>query len=101
MRLWVHCETFELGTHKDRAKKVAEEGTEVYGAYEGLSRLHMVEGEGRPDAMAGAAWHVLYECCDVIQAALNMAAGMGFKQEDIEECMEKVRRHNEERGRYA
>lgn len=100
MRLWVHAETFAQGTNRDRAKKVAEEGTEAYGAYEGLMRLKLVEGEGRPDAVEGAAHHVLYECCDTIQAALNMVAGMGFTQAQLDACMEEVRKRNEERGRY-
>lgn len=40
------------------------------------------------------------ECCDVIQAALNLAAALGTTQEGLDLAMRDVRRANEERWRY-
>lgn len=99
MRVWVHVDTFQVGTDKERAKKVAEEGTEAYGAWEAMNAPTLVHG-GTDAELQEATEHLFYECCDTIQAACNLMASLGATQQDIDRAMDAVRKRNEERGRY-
>lgn len=101
MRLWVCIDTFQMGTDKERAKKVAEEGAEAFSAWEASDRCIPIIREPNGEPSLGSISRVLYECCDVIQAACNLMASMGAAQEDVDRAMRAVREHNEERGRYA
>ena len=91
MRYWVHADTFDIGDLKGKATKVLEEASEACEEARSWGRLQADGHERR---------HALMECCDVIQAALNLAAALGATQAELDRAMEDVRRANEERGRY-
>ena len=93
MRYWVHADTFDVGYLKGKATKVLEEASEACEAARAWGR----ETE---DAEPLMRLHALTECCDVIQAALNLAAALGATQAELDRAMEAVRLANEERGRY-
>lgn len=81
---------FDLGTTRDKQRKVVEEAAEAFAEAEDwrLSRSD--------DAAA-----LLYECCDTIQAACNLMAAVGATQADVADAMDRVHRRNAERGRYG
>ena len=68
MRYWVHADTFDIGDLKGKATKVLEEASEACEAARSWGG-HLGEEQRRR--------HALMECCDVIQAALNLAAALG------------------------
>ena len=95
MRVWIHVETFDLGDPDEKAKKVLEEGSEACeAAREFLKRTDTLDELGR------GRRHVIHECCDAIQAAVNLMAYMGADQTEIDSVMEEVRCGNVQRGRY-
>ena len=80
---------FVIGSEKSRILKPLEESAEVLGAWQDRER-------GVGDRQA-----ILYECCDVIQAACNALASLGATQAEVEATMSSVHEHNFARGRYA
>jgi hypothetical protein len=93
MRYWVHADTFDVGDLREKATKPLEEAAEACEAARAW-------GRATGDAAPLMRLHALTECCDVIQAALNLAAALGATQAELDRAMEDVRRANEERGRY-
>jgi hypothetical protein len=93
MRYWVHADTFDVGDLKGKATKVLEEASE---ACEAARSWERAPGDATPLMRRNA----ITECCDVIQAALNLAAALGATQAELDLAMRDVRRANEERGRY-
>lgn len=91
MRYWVHADTFDINDLKGKAIKVLEEASEACEA---------ARSWGGPLGEEQRRRHALAECCDVIQAALNLAAALGATQAELDRAMEDVRRANEERRRY-
>ena len=87
MRYWVHVDTFDVGDLKGKATKVLEEASEA-------------RSWGGPLGEEQRRRHALVECCDTIQAALNLAAALGATQAELDRAMEAVRLANEERRRY-
>lgn len=81
--------TFDMGTDKEAALKPLEEAAEAFGAWQ-VSDRH---GDGVED--------IVYECCDVIQAACNLMLRVGATQEDVDVAMYAVEEANKARGRYG
>lgn len=91
--------TFRHGTDKEAALKPLEEAAEVYAAWQILqdsivnsesdsfSRFH-IEFERR---------YTADEIADCITACANLAARYGI---DLQAAIDRVERHNRERGRY-
>lgn len=78
-----------MGTDKEAALKPLEEAAEAFNAWQVADR----HGDGVAD--------VIYECCDVIQAACNLMWRVGATQEDVDIAMDAVAEANESRGRYG
>jgi len=74
MRYWVHADTFDVGDLKGKATKVLEEASE---ACEAARSWERAPGDATPLMRRNA----ITECCDVIQAALNLAAALGATRE--------------------
>ena len=96
MRYWVHADTFDVGDLKGKAIKVLEEASEACEEARSWGGFQ-ADGHERRHALRRSA---ITECCDVIQAALNLASALGATQAELDRAMEDVRRANEERGRY-
>lgn len=80
---------FDMGTDKEAALKPLEEAAEAFGAWQTADR----HGGGVAD--------VVYECCDVIQAACNLMWRVGATQEDVDIAIGAVTESNRSRGRYG
>ena len=80
--------TFELGTHDERARKVCEESTELYAAW---SLADMTEFDG--DSM----YNLRMEIGDVLTSCVNFATALGI---DVQDCIDLVETKNIIRGRY-
>lgn len=76
-------ETFDVGTIKDKGKKVLEEASEL---------LEAVKEKGKDAAT--------YEYMDVVQALANLATAAGWTFDDLEAAYAKVHASNVKRGRY-
>jgi hypothetical protein len=90
-------EPFEMGTAKESAVKPLEEAAEAFAAWQDYYELETLESDG----LSAALNHVLYECCDVIQAACNLMWRMGATEPQVMAAMQAVTRQNEARGRYG
>lgn len=97
MRYWVKCETFDIGDAKDKALKPLEEASE---AREAVQVYWPARRSGIGEMRDNLRRKALYECCDTLQATCNLLAMLGATQQELDETMETVRSHNEERGRY-
>jgi hypothetical protein len=89
MTYTLRVDPFVIGSEKSRILKPLEESAEVLGAWQNRER-------GVGDRQA-----ILYECCDVIQAACNALASLGATQAEVKATMSSVHEHNFARGRYA
>lgn len=78
-----------MGTDKEAALKPLEEAAEAFSAWQVADR----NGDGVED--------VVYECCDVIQAACNLMWRVGAAQKDVSAAMNAVAEANRSRGRYG
>ena len=81
--------TFRHGTDKECARKVVEEAAEAFSAWESLD-LFGGEDADLLDEFAD-------ELADTITACANLAARYGL---DLQAALDRVERHNRERGRY-
>lgn len=96
MRLEVN--PFRMGTDKEAALKPLEESAEVFGAWQEYEEfwhnLYMVEEDVR--------WMIEEqlenEIADCITACVNLAERHGL---DLQTALERVEKHNRERGRYG
>lgn len=89
-------EPFEMGTPKESAVKPLEEAAEAFAAWQDVERDTL-----ELDGLSVPLNHVLYECCDVIQAACNLMWRMGATEPQVMAAMRAVTRQNEARGRYG
>ena len=89
-------EPFEMGTPKESAVKPLEEAAEAFAAWQDVER-----DARESDGLSVPLNHVLYECCDVIQAACNLMWRMGATDTKVMTAMCAVTRQNEARGRYG
>lgn len=85
----IHVRPFSIGTDKDVALKPLEEAAEAFGEWQTADR----DSDGIED--------IVYECCDVIQAACNLMLRVGATQEDVNVAMYAVEEANKARGRYG
>lgn len=88
-------EPFAMGTDKECAAKPLEEAAEAFGEWQ------LCTSEYKNERLAHTRFDVMYECCDVIQAACNLMSRMGATPDDVERVMGAVHRNNERRGRYV
>lgn len=79
----IHVAPFNFGTMGEKVLKPLEEASEIRGAWQ-----YGTDGE------------TLYEICDTIQACVNLAIALGFKETEINGMMAKVTMNNYDRGRY-
>lgn len=80
---------FKMGTDKEAALKPLEEAAEAFGEWQTADR----DSDGIED--------IVYECCDVIQAACNLMWRVGATQGDVDVAMYAVEEANKARGRYG
>ena len=88
-------EPFEMGTPKETAVKPLEEAAEAFCAWQN-AELDALESGGSVPLL-----HVLYKCCDVIQAVCNLMWRMGATDSQVMAAMRAVTLQNEVRGRYG
>lgn len=85
----IYVKPFDMGTDKEAALKPLEEAAEAFGAWQVADR----HGDGVED--------VVYECCDMIQAACNLMWRVGATQDDVGVAMDAVVEANKLRRRYG
>lgn len=88
-RVVIACRPFLDGDDKSIALKPLEEAAEAFGAWQ-----NAMHGDGDLDS-------VIYECCDTIQAAVNLMMCVGATDAQVESAMDSVEFHNRKRGRYG
>ena len=88
----IHIRPFKMGTEKEAALKPLEEAAEAFNAWQNSDHATYDSPEWR---------HVIYECCDVIQAACNLMQRVGATQKDVDLAMCAVKDANKRRGRYS
>lgn len=98
MRYWVQCETFSMGSLKEKALKPLEEASEAREAVQTWYDHAPVTSYESGVELRDKA---VYECCDTLQATCNLLAALGVSQEELDETMRDVRKSNEGKGRYA
>lgn len=89
--------TFKHGTDKEAARKPSEEAIEVYAAWELMGREEVDPYSSQLDKTL-AVMDLADELADCITACVNLAARYGL---DLQAAIDRVERHNRERGRYA
>ena len=80
--------TFRHGTNKECARKVPEEAAEAFAEWVIMTDTEL--GESGDHRLAD-------ELADTITACANLAARYGI---DLQAALDRVERHNRERGRY-
>lgn len=80
----IYIRPFKMGTDKEAALKPLEEAAEAFNAWQNSD--HVTD--------------VIYECCDVIQAACNLMMRLGATQEDVNLATYAVEEANKRKGRY-
>lgn len=93
MSVTLQLYSFDVGSHKDKANKLAEEACEAFSAWEDFTHTT----DDNPVYLE----HLCSECIDVIQAAVNLMMSCGATQEDINKAIVNVTKHNILRGRYS
>lgn len=91
----IYCAPFK-GCKRDKAQalKPLEEAAEVFGAWQNFNRY-----AARTTRTEGARAELIYECCDLIQATVNLMFAFGANSVEVYHTLEKVREANEARGR--
>lgn len=93
----LHINPFRCGTEKEAARKVVEEAAEAFSAFEDYSAWDTywendVQEDDKP------AVRLADELADCITACCNLADRYGI---DLQAALDRVEKHNRERGRYA
>lgn len=83
----------EVEESKAQALKPLEEAAEVFGAWQKWQE----NGTTMDNAEAGLVDRIVDECCDTIQACVNLAAAYGVR--DLTKAMRDCEDRNRERGR--
>lgn len=83
----------EVEASKERALKPLEEAAEVFGAWQAWRE----NGPTLDNTEAGLVDRIVDECCDTIQACVNLAAAYGVR--DLTKAMRDCEDRNRERGR--
>lgn len=97
MKLTVH--PFRMGTDKEAALKPLEEAAEAYASWQILDdAVTSGEDDGfTREYIEGERGMLADEIADCITACCNLAARYDL---DLQAAIERVERHNRERGRY-
>lgn len=88
VRCFAHVEA-----SKAQALKPLEEAAEVFGAWQAWRE----NGPTLDNTEAGLVDRIVDECCDTIQACVNLAAAYGVR--DLTKAMRDCEDRNRERGR--
>lgn len=83
----------DLEASKSQALKPLEEAAEVFGAWQAWRE----NGPTLDNTEAGLVDRIVDECCDTIQACVNLAAAYGVR--DLTKAMRDCEDRNRERGR--
>lgn len=83
----------DLEVSKAQALKPLEEAAKVFGAW----RAWRENGPTLDNTEAGLVDRIVDECCDAIQARVNLAAAYGVR--DLTKAMRDCEDRNRERGR--
>ena len=84
-------------TDKEAAVKVLEEAAEAYGAWESDGKILPSDNQPIPARIGLLGTHLADELADCITACANLAERYGL---DLQDALERVEKHNRERGRY-
>lgn len=85
-------------TDKEAARKVVEEAAEAFSAWETLSHSAVLDGIGYNPHIERRTAVLADELADCVTACCNLADRYGI---DLQAALDRVERHNRERGRYA
>lgn len=83
----------DLEASKAQALKPLEEAAKVFGAWQAWRE----KGPTLDNTEAGLVDRIVDECCDAIQACVNLAAAYGVR--DLTKAMRDCEDRNRERGR--
>lgn len=91
-KVFLGVSTFRLGTDKEAALKPLEEAAEVYAEWQ-------IYVNTDTDFMRELTWgpQLAYELADCVTACCNLAARYRL---DLQDALDRVEKHNRERGRY-
>ena len=94
--------TFRHGSDKEAALKPLEEAAEVYAAWQLVEQCEHADGPNVCDCKhyrdeCEVKGYLADELADCITACANLAARYGL---DLQAALDRVERHNRERGRY-
>ena len=87
---------FNMGSAKDKALKPLEEAAEVFGAWQNFTKA-----DCKSERLIHTRSDVVYECCDVIQATVNLLYYLGASNDEVSFMMRKVFEANKAMGRYG
>lgn len=91
----LHINPFRCGTEKEAALKPLEEASEAREAWQRLDRAMELNAN---DTLVGfASVDLAYELADCVTACANLADRYGL---DLQAALDRVEKHNRERGRY-
>ena len=95
----LHIETFRADcTDKEAAVKVLEEASEAREAWQVLTRGAVLDSmTHQPPITEHRRMRLADELADCITACANLADRYGI---DLQDALDRVERHNRERGRY-
>lgn len=85
-------------TNKEAAVKVLEEAAEVFGAWQTLDSVRKSPNPIVAVREDECAHYLADELADCITACCNLADRYGI---DLQAALDRVEKHNRERGRYA
>lgn len=86
---------FDMGSPKEKALKPLEEAAEAFGAWQAF-----MNADCDAERMTHTRSDIVYECCDVIQATVNLLYYLGANESEVSFMMRNVAKSNKERGRY-
>lgn len=93
----LHINPFRCGTEKEAARKPSEEAVEVYAAWELMGREEADQHSSQFNKTL-VVIDLADELADCITACCNLADRYGI---DLQAALDRVEKHNRERGRYA
>lgn len=92
----IEVTAFDIGKPKDKALKPLEEAAEAFGAWQAFT-----SADCKAERLTHTRSDIVYECCDVIQATVNLLYYLGANEDEVAFMMRKVTENNRARGRYV